>query len=120
MHAEVCGEAVTEVNRAVGGIAPSLRASLLTAVIFGLALALLVYGLWLPEPWDVVGFTLLSLGIPLAGLAATLTFVARELPRPWGLAPGAPARPWQAVFAIVVAVTLFLSGWVLFLRPYQH
>ena len=98
----------------------SLVAALASVGLFGLVLAMPFAGIWPAEPWDVAAFMLLSLGIPLAGLVATLAFVARELPRPWGQVAKAARHAWPSVLAVVISLVLFLAGWALFLRPYQH
>lgn len=98
----------------------SLRVCLGSLMAFGLGLLMPVVGLWPSEPWDIVAFTVLSVGIPLVGLVSTLSFVARELPRLWGLAAQAVPRYWQSVLAVGLSFACFLSGWVLFLSPHSH
>ena len=115
------GQVVDNGNRAEEEkVTRSLGAALAGVGLFGLVLAMPFAGIWPAEPWDAAAFTLLSLGIPLAGLVATLAFVARELPKPWGLSARATRSAWQSVLAVVVSLVLFVGGWILFLRPFQH
>jgi hypothetical protein len=98
----------------------SLSTALAFAVVIGALWAAAFHGWMPPEPWDVYAFALLSVGAPLAALATTLAFVAKELPRPWGSAAGRTSPWWQSVSAAVLSFALFLAGGVLFLAPFQH
>jgi hypothetical protein len=73
-------------------------------------------GWWPLEPLDIVAFLLLALVIPFSGLAATLWCVARELPRPWGLAPTAAGKTWQSVLAVSLSFVHFIAGGALFIQ----
>jgi ABC-type polysaccharide/polyol phosphate export permease len=98
--------------------------SLTTACTFVVASVVLwgaaFLGWWPPEPWDVYAFAMLSLGVPVAALAATLAFVARELPKPWGVAVTRSPAAWQSVAAALLSFVHLLSGGALFLAPFQH
>ena len=102
----------------------SMARSLTTALGFVVASAALwgaaFLGWWPREPWNVYAFATLSLGVPVVALAATLAFVARELPRPWGAAARRSSAPWQSVAAALLSFVHVLSGGVLFLMPFQH
>jgi hypothetical protein len=99
---------------------PSLKVAL-GFVVVSVVLILAAYLRWWPaEPWDVGAFVLLALVVPFSGLAATLWCVARELPRPWGLAPQVAAKAWQSVLAASISFVHFLAGGALFLGAFQH
>lgn len=100
-------------------MARSLRSSIASVVLFGVVLVMPFLGIWPTEPWDVYAFTLLSLGVPLIGLLATLFFAGQELPKPWGLAANPKTKFWQSIIAVAISFVLFLFGWALFLWPLQ-
>ena len=98
----------------------SLSTALASVVVIAALWTAAFHGWMPPEPWDVYAFALLSIGVPLAALATTLAFVAKELPRPWGLAAGRTSTWWQSASAAALSFALFLAGGALFLAPFQH
>lgn len=97
----------------------SLKASVITVVLFVVVRLMPSLGIWPPPPWDLAAFVLMSLGVPCAGLAITLVFVSRELPKPWGTGERAGRSPTQTVVAVLVAVGVFLVGGTLFLGGFR-
>lgn len=97
----------------------SLKASVVTVVLFVIGRLMPSLGIWPPQPWDLAAFVLMSLGIRVAGLAITLVFASRELPKPWGTAERAGSSPTQTVVAVLLAVGVFLVGGTLFLSLFR-
>ena len=97
----------------------SLKASVITVVLFVIVRFMPSLGIWPAQPWDLAAFVLMSLGVPFAGLAATLVFVSRELPKPWGTAERAGSSPTQTAVAVLLAVGVVLAGGTLFLSLFR-
>jgi len=88
----------------------SLTAAVAFAFVSGAFWTAAFHG-WMPrEPWDVYVFGVLTIGLPLAALATTLAFVARELPRPWGMAATRRSPWWQSVGAALLSFGHFLAA----------
>src|SRR5262245_22234232 len=75
----------------------SFKVALVTIAACWTAWLLPFVGIWPPSPWDIAAFTAVSLAMPFGGLAVTLVFVGRELPKPWGHAKPTSSAPWQSV-----------------------